>query len=44
MEVKAAISAQEGEFMRKIREEVMDKFQSNLVNIEEQLKTLKTQS
>ena len=26
MEVKAAFSAQEGEFLRKVREEVMDKF------------------
>ena len=44
MEVKAAFSAQEGEFLRKVREEVMDKFQENLVGLEEQLKTIKNQS
>ena len=44
MEVKAAVSAQEGDFLRKVREEVMDKFKENLVGLEEQLKTLKTQS
>lgn len=44
MEVKAAISAQEGDFLRKVREEVMDKYKENLVGLEEQLKTLKTQS
>lgn len=30
--------------MRKVREEVMDKYKENLVGLEEQLKTLKTQS
>ncbi len=44
MEVKAAISEQEGEFMRKMREEVMDKFKTELVGLEDQLKSLKTQS
>ena len=44
MEVKAAISAQEGDFLRKVREEVMDKYKENLVGLEEQLKALKTQS
>lgn len=41
MEVKAAISAQEGEFLRKVREEVMDKFKGDLVGLEAQLKQLK---
>ena len=44
MEVKAAISAQAGDFLRKIREEVMDKYKENIVGLEEQLKTLKTQN
>ena len=35
MEVKAEISAQEGEFLRKVREEVMDKYKENLVGLEE---------
>ena len=30
MEVKAAISAQAGDFLRKIREEVMDKYKENI--------------
>lgn len=42
MEVKAAVSEQESEFMRKMREEVMDKFKTELVGLEDQLKSLKT--
>ena len=41
MEVKAAISAQAGDFLRKVREEVMDKYKENLVGIEKQLTGLK---
>lgn len=44
MEVKAAISAQEGKFFSKVREEVIDKFKENFVALQDQLKTLKTQS
>ena len=44
MEVKAAISAQAGDFLRKVREEVMDKYKENLVGIEKQLTWLKNQS
>lgn len=44
MQVKSALSEQEGEFLRKVREEVMDKFKADLVGLEEQLRQLKSQS
>jgi hypothetical protein len=35
MEVNAAISAQEGDFFRKIREEILDKYKENFVLLQE---------